>query len=125
MHAMNKHSPEPASAAGGDEALRAAAVKKLVREVNESLIRVLWARLGSYEDAQEVAQEAYVRLLNLDDPGVVSYQRALLFRIAKNLAIDRLRRRAYMETPDSNRIDQHPDSGADPERSAQAHRVME
>src|SRR5699024_4285217 len=96
-----------------------------VREVNESLIRVLWARLGSYEDAQEVAQEAYVRLLNLDDPGVVSYQRALLFRIAKNLAIDRLRRRAYMETPDSNRIDQHPDSGADPERSAQAHRVME
>jgi RNA polymerase sigma factor (sigma-70 family) len=66
-------------------------IDHLFREHNEALIRFLSARLGSYQDAREVAQEAYVRLLSLDRPGAANFLRALLYKTAANLAIDRLR----------------------------------
>lgn len=69
-----------------------ALVERLFREHNEALIRFLYARLRSYQEAGEIAQEAYVRLLSLDQPGAVSYLRAFLFKTAANLAIDRRRR---------------------------------
>ena len=68
------------------------AIERLFREHNESLIRFLMARLKSHQAALEVAQEAYVRLLSLDQPGAISFLRAFLFRTAANLAVDRLRR---------------------------------
>jgi len=40
-----------------------------------------------------VAQEAYVRLLQLHQPGAVSFLRAYLFRTAANIALDRIRHR--------------------------------
>jgi RNA polymerase sigma-70 factor (ECF subfamily) len=67
-------------------------MERLFREHNEALIRFLHARLRSYQEAREVAQEAYVRLLSLDNPGAISYLRAFLFKTAANLAIDRRRR---------------------------------
>lgn len=73
---------------------RAELVDRLFRENNEALIRFLMARLRSYQDAREVAQEAYVRLLSLDEPGAISYLRAFLFKTAANLATDRQRREA-------------------------------
>ncbi len=45
------------------------------------------------QEAKEVAQEAYVRLLSLDDSGAVEFLRAFLFKTAANLAVDRLRSR--------------------------------
>lgn len=98
---------------------------ELVRNLNTTLIRSLQLRLGSYEDAREVAQEAYARLLNLGNDQVVSFQRALLFKIAQNLATDLLRRRAYTELPEPDGLDLWPDPGTDPERSARARRVVE
>ena len=75
---------------------RAAVVERLFREHNEALIRFLRGRVGSRNEALEVAQEAYVRLLSLDQPGAVSYLRAFLFKTAANIAIDRRRRhRSY------------------------------
>jgi RNA polymerase sigma factor (sigma-70 family) len=71
---------------------RAARIERLFREHNEALIRFLLARLGSYQEARDVAQEAYVRLLNLDEPEAVGYLRSFLFRTAANLAVDHLRR---------------------------------
>ena len=71
---------------------QAEAIERLFREHNEALIRFLMARLRSRPAALEVAQEAYVRLLSLEQPGAVSYLRAFLFRTAANLAVDRLRR---------------------------------
>jgi len=67
-------------------------VERLFREHNEALVRFLVARLRSRQAALEVAQEAYVRLLSLDQPGAVSYLRSFLFKTAANLAIDWLRR---------------------------------
>ncbi|MGS2722487.1 RNA polymerase sigma factor [Porticoccus sp. GXU_MW_L64] len=46
----------------------------------------------SEEDAEEVVQEAFVRLLRLDEPDTHSYLRSYLQRIASNIAIDRYRR---------------------------------
>lgn len=82
---------------------RAEVVDRLFREHNQTLLRFLAAKLHSPQDAKEIAQEAYVRLLNLDAPDAVSYLRAFLFKTASNLAIDRLRsrqaetRRLHME----------------------------
>jgi RNA polymerase sigma-70 factor (ECF subfamily) len=82
----------PGGANAGGQADRSALIERLFREHNESLLRFLMARLRSPQDAREVAQEAYVRLLSLDQPGAVSYLRAFLFKTAANLAVDRLRR---------------------------------
>lgn len=71
----------------------AAAVSILFREHNRTLVGYLTARLRSEQEAKEVAQEAYVRLLELQDPGTPSLLRAYLFKTATNLAIDRLRHR--------------------------------
>ena len=46
----------------------------------------------SEEDAEEIVQEAFVRLLRLDEPDTHSYLRSYLQRIASNIAIDRYRR---------------------------------
>ncbi len=64
----------------------------------QSLVRLAYRLLGSVDDAEDVVQDAHLRLLKAaqapDDPG------AWLFRTVTNLAIDRLRhlkvqRRAY------------------------------
>ena len=76
--------------AGGSHAQR---ISRLFSEHNESLIQFLATRLRSVHEAKEVAQEAYVRLLSLEDSGAVSFLRAFLFKTAANLAVDRIRSR--------------------------------
>jgi RNA polymerase sigma factor (sigma-70 family) len=68
-------------------------IEKLFREHNRALIAFLQCRLNSFSDAQEVAQEAYLRMLTLENPEDVESLRSYLFKIAGNLAIDRLRKR--------------------------------
>jgi RNA polymerase sigma-70 factor (ECF subfamily) len=72
----------------------AAAVSLLFREHNAMLMGYLTARLRSEQEAKEVAQEAYVRLLKLQEPGTPSSLRGYLFKTATNIAIDRLRHRS-------------------------------
>jgi RNA polymerase sigma-70 factor (ECF subfamily) len=72
---------------------RGAVVERIFREYNESLIRFLQTRLPSAQDAREVAQEAYVRLLQLDQPEAIGFLRAYLFKTAAHIATDRLRHR--------------------------------
>lgn len=66
-------------------------VTRLFRDHNEALVRFLALRLRSQQEARDVAQEAYVRLLKLDQPGAVSFLRAFLFKTAANIAVDRIR----------------------------------
>lgn len=70
-----------------------AEIDRLYRENNAALLRFVTTKLGSTEEAKEIAQEAYVRLLGLSDRGAISYLRAFLFKTAANLATDRLRER--------------------------------
>ena len=77
----------------GPAAARRLEVAGLFERHNDILVRVLATKLGSVQEARDVAQEAYVRVLGLDDDTVVSHLRAYLFRTANNIAIDRLRER--------------------------------
>ncbi len=71
-----------------------AQVEQLCREHHRALVAFLQCRLRSLSDAQEVAQEAYVRMLTMERPEQVDDLRAYLFRTAMNLAVDRMRRHA-------------------------------
>ena len=71
----------------------AVTVAELFRQHNRVLVGYLRSRLGSLQEAKEIAQEAYVRLLQLHEPGTPGLLRAYLFKTASNLAIDRLRHR--------------------------------
>jgi len=90
---MGHELPESAdSLEAPDAAAHSELIERLFREHNEALLRFLHTRLRSAQEARDVAQEAYVRLLSLHEPGAVSYLRAFLFQTAANLALDRLRR---------------------------------
>jgi RNA polymerase sigma-70 factor (ECF subfamily) len=86
----------PAGAPDTSAGNRAQLVERLFREHNRSLLRFLYLKLNSEQEARDVAQEAYVRVLNLDSPETVSHLRAFLFKTAANIAIDRARARARM-----------------------------
>lgn len=73
-------------------------VAELFRKHNTALIGFLCNKLDSTAEAQEVAQEAYVRLLRLEHPEQVSFLRAYLFHIAAHLAIDRKRHHTMTES---------------------------
>jgi RNA polymerase sigma-70 factor (ECF subfamily) len=67
---------------------------RLYREHNEALIRFVMSRVDSEQEARDVAQEAYVRMLQLHSPGTVSLLSSYLFKTAANIAIDRMRQRS-------------------------------
>lgn len=71
----------------------AARLREVFREHRTGLVRFLRARLGCEVEAQDVAQEAIIRLYqrrtSLNDNDL----RALLFVTARNIATDRLRQR--------------------------------
>lgn len=92
-------------------------IAELFQAHNAALIGFLQNKLDSLAEAQDVAQEAYVRLLRLENPEQVSFLRAYLFHIAANLAVDRLRSRKvrvqapvqslfeeWLETPSPDRM---------------------
>ena len=70
-----------------------ATVKQLFREHNRELVNFLLTRVRSKAEAMDLAQEAYVRLLQLDHPGAIGFLRGYLFRIAANLSVDSIRAR--------------------------------
>lgn len=94
---MNEGQRETADSTPLDAKARSEMVRRLFQEHNRALIGFLIARLQSEAEAHDVAQEAYVRLLQLEQASAVSFLRAHLFTIAGNLAIDRLRQRQVRE----------------------------
>jgi RNA polymerase sigma factor (sigma-70 family) len=93
MEDAEQQQPAPCDAIESHSESSAAAVSALFREHNRVLVGYLRSRLGSEQEAKEVAQEAYVRVLQLHQPGKPGLLRAYLFKTATNLAIDRLRHR--------------------------------
>ena len=84
---------DPATCDPGSDDDRANSVSRLFREHNRTLVGFLYARLRNEQEAREVAQEAYVKLLELERRNAVSFLRSYLFRVAENLAVDRIRQR--------------------------------
>jgi len=105
---------------------RAATVGRLFRDHNRTLVGFLFARLRNEPEANEIAQEAYVKVLQLEKrPGASNFMRAYLFRVAENLALDRLRQRHIRSRLDSLQSldDLFEEPGA--ERSAIAEQELE
>lgn len=93
---MQPESPSPqrnTETAADQPAANPIEIERLFRDHNTALLRFISARLGSEQEAREIAQEAYVQLLRLNQPEAVSYLRAFLFKTAANLVVDRLRQR--------------------------------
>jgi RNA polymerase sigma factor (sigma-70 family) len=63
-------------------------VQNTIRRYHESLIQFLRQRLRVPEDASDVAQEAYIRLLQYQDSRRIRSPSSMLFRIAINVAND-------------------------------------
>jgi RNA polymerase sigma-19 factor, ECF subfamily len=61
-------------------------VRKLFQGQGTALVRYLTSRVRSSSDAQDIAQEAYVRLLRVDRVDLIRDPQAYLFRVAANLA---------------------------------------
>ncbi len=55
-----------------------------------TLLRYLTTRLGNPEDAQDIAQEGYLRLLRVNDLDAIEKLEGYLFRIVTNLANEHL-----------------------------------
>ncbi len=104
---------------------RTAEIARLFKEHNRTLVLFLAARLRNEQLAREVAQEAYVKVLQLENPGAVSFLRSYLFRVASNLAIDRMRQESARRRLDlkEGSDDFIEDSMA--ERSAEAHAELD
>ncbi len=102
-------------------------IQALFQNHNEELVRYLTSRLKSHDEAVEVAQEAYVRLLRLDDTSTIGFLRAFLFRTATNIAIDRIRRKglaqAYVDQEAPPQVNEM--FGFTPERSIAAKQSLE
>lgn len=82
--------------------LQSEAAARLFREHHAPLVACLTSRLRSVQEAKEVAQDAFVRLLQLPWSGGPGHLvRAYLFKTAKHLAIDRLRKRAVRRAAES------------------------
>ena len=108
---MGKISSEiPASAAAGRNRTK---FIELVEEHNEKLVRFLAVRVGDEQEARDIAQEAYARLLGLDEGKVVNFHRAYLYRTAANIAIDRLRAAKRRSYASENLIDAHENLASD------------
>lgn len=63
------------------------------RSHHQSLLRFLKFKLKSSSEANDIAQEAYVRVLRHGLPGDIQCARAYVFKTANNLAINRLLQR--------------------------------
>jgi len=100
-----------------------AVVNELFRQHNRALVSFLMSRLASEQEALDVAQEAYVKLLQLDRPGAIGFLRGYLFRIAANLSIDRIRHRKVREKAATALFEELVQAEA-PEREAIGHEEL-
>lgn len=76
---------------------RSEELAEICREHHSNLVRFLSARTGSAEDAKEIVQETYARMLTLERPETFSLRPGYLWRTAVNLAMDRWRERGQRE----------------------------
>jgi RNA polymerase sigma-70 factor (ECF subfamily) len=70
------------------------AYRELVRQYQGAVMSLAWRITGNAEDAAEVAQETFIRVLrSLQSYDPARPFRTWLFKIASNLALDSIRRR--------------------------------
>lgn len=68
-------------------------VATFYHQQHQALVNFLQFKLGSTQEAYDVAQETYERLLSSDIASKINNPKAFIFKVANNLAIDRIRQR--------------------------------
>lgn len=102
--AEDKGGGAPNEPTGSDVRARADEVSRLFREHNRALVNFVLTRVANEQEAKEVAQEAYVRLLQLDQTVAVGYLRWYLFKIARHIATDRYRQQTIRARLDQENV---------------------
>eukprot|EP01024_Parvocaulis_polyphysoides_P035557 TRINITY_DN31501_c0_g1_i1.p1 TRINITY_DN31501_c0_g1~~TRINITY_DN31501_c0_g1_i1.p1 ORF type:complete len:164 (+),score=11.08 TRINITY_DN31501_c0_g1_i1:23-514(+) len=68
------------------------ALEELFQNHGPGLIRFLSRKMKSTEDAEDIAQNAFIRIQRVANSGELDNLKAYLYQTASNLAIDQLRR---------------------------------
>ncbi len=81
-------------------------VSQLFEEYHERVYRIILRLIGNPADAEELTQETFVKvyrhLYSLKQPEKAS---SWVYRIATNVALDRVRQRSYKESKGQVRLD--------------------
>lgn len=85
----------------------ALSVDAVIRENHGALVNFLRRRMRTPEDANDVAQEAYVRMMQYEGARDIHSPSSLLFRIATNVANDFARADQSRRVSDQCNIDDH------------------
>lgn len=97
----------------------------LARAHGAALRRFLQRRLNSVEAADDLSQEAYLRLARLGDGEGIADQRGYLFTIASNLARDHQRRQRREGNPEpADMLEALACPAPDPERTVAARQEL-
>ncbi len=67
-------------------------LEKLFHNHASDLVRFLTRKLKNAEDAEDIAQNAFIRIQHLAETGHLDNPKAYLYQTASNLAIDQIRR---------------------------------
>jgi RNA polymerase sigma-70 factor (ECF subfamily) len=64
---------------------------ELFREEYPKLVHYMVAKTGSWPEARDVAAQAFAQVLEMRAPDTISFLKAYVYRVARNLATDRAR----------------------------------
>lgn len=103
-------------------AVQELSVEQAFRRYHGGLMSFLRQRMHSEEDAADVAQETYARLMRNYEHGLLPETAAtLIFRIAANVANDFFRRRKSHRTADHCSVDLVPLASEEPSQERRLH----
>jgi RNA polymerase sigma-70 factor (ECF subfamily) len=92
--------------AGANESVyETLSVQETIRRYHDSLVRFLRQRLRVKEDAVDIAQEAYIRMMAYEGSTKIHSPGSMLFRIAMNIANDLCRSDAVRRVSEQIPID--------------------
>ncbi|GMG87279.1 RNA polymerase sigma factor [Biformimicrobium ophioploci] len=99
-------------------------LEKLFTQHGQPLVRFIARITRNTEDAEDIAQQAFVRLQKMNSTTELDNPRAYLYQIANNLAVDQLRRgKLHQEYLNQQRPAEGEDFGG-PEESLSPERVL-
>lgn len=89
-------------------------VVEFYNQQHQALLSFLQSRLGSVQEAHDVAQQTYERLLSHNNAARINNPKAFVFRIARNLAIDHIRQRKTRGDDEVGEFDTNELAGSGP-----------
>ena len=100
----------------------------LFQDNYESLVRFLSSKVRDSEEAQDLAQDAFYKVMKVENAEELEHARAYLFQTASNLALNRIRRQkhhdSYKRGVESTANPERDGMIASPERAAAARQQL-